>query len=196
MKKSLTKLIVSCTAVTAVAAAMAISASAATNYDSGATQFTNTNAVPAEAGKQATILVQAKTDSALTEGDIYYIDQEEASAAATKWATIKFAAALDDGDYVIKMGGEGVATIATEDVHVGTPVGPTYTLGDVDNNGDIDTVDALAVVNHFLEKVILTDEGALAAAEITGDGDIDTLDALEIVNYFLEKDNLIDGSKK
>lgn len=184
MKKSLTKFIVSCTAVTAVAAAMAMTASAA-NVQVAADKMsiTNANAVPAEAGKQATILVQKKTDSALTEGDIYYIDQAEASAA--NWGTIKFASALEDATYTLKMGGEGVATIVSEDFTVGGTTADVM-VGDVNGDEKILTNDAVAIVDYVLEKTDLND-AQLKAADTNVDGKVLTNDAVNIVDYVLEK---------
>lgn len=187
MKKSLTKLIVSCAAVTAVAAAMAVTASAA-NYDTGVTEITNSNAVPAAAGKQATILVQKKTDTALTEGDIFYIDQNEAAAA--NWATIKFAEGLEDGDYVIKMGGEGVTEIVSEEFTVGKVIDETedVLLGNVNRDKDetgkdiVDYQDATIMLEADAGLKTLTDDEKLLA-NINKDDVVDYSDATAALEH-------------
>ena len=56
--------------------------------------------------------------------------------------------------------------------------------GDVDNNGNINVLDILAVANHILGIVILTGE-ACDRADCDGNGTINILDALGIANVIL-----------
>lgn len=208
MKKSLTKLIVSCAAVTAVAAAMAVSASAAAGdvvYDKDTTTIKN-ELVYAEGNKpsgQATILVQKKTDSALTEGDILYIDQQASDGTVpTTWTSIKVAA-LADGTYVLKMGGTGVADLnaTTKEFTVGEvtpPAGDTIEVlvGDVnmdfkyDADGNlIQTInykDAVMILDKATGKVVLTtDQETLAL--VNDDTAINYKDAVCVLEHATNK---------
>ena len=58
--------------------------------------------------------------------------------------------------------------------------------GDVDNNGEIDTNDAILVINFFLQKIEL-DGKQQKAADVNGDGKIDTNDAIQIIKMYLGK---------
>ncbi|MFQ6092857.1 MAG: T9SS type A sorting domain-containing protein [bacterium] len=58
-------------------------------------------------------------------------------------------------------------------------------IGDVTGDGDINVMDVLAVVNHILGIVPITDPNTLCRADCNGDGDTNILDALGIVNVIL-----------
>ena len=173
MKKSLTKLITSCAAVAAVATAMAVSASAAT-YEEGVVTTGITSA--AADGAQATVLVY-KADSADTEATadtILYIDQQ--AKAEGLWSTL--ALTLEDGKYVIKMGGEG-ADVASEVLTVGDVVTGT---GDIDDTGTVDVMDAVAIVNNIMGTQTFTDEQK-ALADTDSNGVVDVMDAVNVVSF-------------
>ena len=56
--------------------------------------------------------------------------------------------------------------------------------GDVNGDGDIALLDAVLVLNHYLEKSLL--EGPyLEAADVNSDGDVGLLDAVMILNIYL-----------
>lgn len=59
---------------------------------------------------------------------------------------------------------------------------PAYTCGDVNGDGEIDSVDALAVLQHNVGIQLLKD-GALLAADAFEDGKIDSIDSLCILQY-------------
>ena len=59
------------------------------------------------------------------------------------------------------------------------------TMGDVNNDGDVDIADAIAVVNHILKKEATVFVNT--AADMNGDGVIDIGDAIAIVNVILKK---------
>lgn len=66
-----------------------------------------------------------------------------------------------------------------------TPAGetpPAYTLGDVDNNGAVDSADALLTLRYAMGLTSLSDH-ALAAADVDGNGTVDSADALTILRY-------------
>ena len=53
-------------------------------------------------------------------------------------------------------------------------------LGDVDENGRIDSADALLVLQHSVQLLVLEEQRALAG-EVSGDGSLDAADALLIL---------------
>ena len=59
------------------------------------------------------------------------------------------------------------------------------TMGDVNNDGDVDIADAIAVVNHILKKEATVFVNT--AADMNSDGIIDIGDAIAIVNVILKK---------
>lgn len=67
---------------------------------------------------------------------------------------------------------------------------PSYTLGDVNNDGTVDASDALAIINYFLKGVEFTDSNGdavdVAAGDVNGDTAVDASDALAVINYFLK----------
>jgi len=189
MKNSLTKLLVSCAAVMSVAALMAVSAYAddAVTYDKASKTITNGAAAPAglESGKQITILVQKETDSALTEGDIIYINQD-AFTGTVPWATIVTADELANGNYYLKMGGEGVTAITSElfevsDGESGEKV--TAIMGDVDRSGGVAAKDAMliaryAVGNEAAIAIVDKSVNSHKLADVDGNGTIAAKDAM------------------
>jgi hypothetical protein len=62
---------------------------------------------------------------------------------------------------------------------------PSYILGDVNGDGDVDIADAVCIVNHVVGKPNTT--FIEAAADANNDGDIDIADAVHIVNYVVGK---------
>lgn len=62
-----------------------------------------------------------------------------------------------------------------------------YTLGDVDENGDITPADALEVLKHAVGKITLAGNQYLAADVVKSDGGITVMDALEILKYSVGK---------
>lgn len=185
MKKSFTKLLVSCAAVMTVAAAMAVSANAATYADG---VIKTDKAVPAEAGKQATIIVYKDTKADVKAEDIVYINQDTTEAITALLGTgIPVAAdkIVEGQGYVIKMGGEGVAADAIVTDTFGE-VAVKY--GDVDGDEKVNTADAVAIVDHSLKKVVIeSDTAQYKAADVDASGVVNTADAVMVVDYALKK---------
>ncbi len=63
---------------------------------------------------------------------------------------------------------------------------PSFTLGDVNDDGKIDAKDALEVLKFAVDKTELTEVQQLAA-EVVGDDDINAKDALEILKFAVNK---------
>jgi len=200
MKKSLTKVLVSCAAVMSVAAMMSVSASAAdVTYANGT--ITNGATVPVENGKQATILVvEEAAESALTADAIKFIDQQEYTGT-NPWATIT--ATLENGNYVLKMGGEGVTDVVKQSFKVGDDVTPggdglEVLLGDVNMDwkiqGDgtvkqtINYKDAQMVLDAASKKITLTEQQKLLAnVDQDEKGTINYKDAQAILDHASQK---------
>ena len=135
-----------------------------------------------ESGKQYLLLVLSG-EGAPTEGNIAYIDQ----AAAGADGSIRFNAypsALTTGTYRVYIVGGG-SSFSTSNPAATFQVDQKYTLGDVDNNGKIDSADALLVLQHAVDQITLTETQQLAA-NVVKDANIDSADALKILQYAVD----------
>ncbi len=70
-------------------------------------------------------------------------------------------------------------------------VGGGPRLADINADGKINSIDALSVLQHSVEKIILTGE-ALASADVNGDGKVNSVDALVILQISTEKKSIWD----
>lgn len=61
-----------------------------------------------------------------------------------------------------------------------------YLYGDINADGFVNSLDALAAINHSIGKVTYTDE-ALKRADVNADGEVNANDALLILNYSIGK---------
>ena len=72
----------------------------------------------------------------------------------------------------------------------GTPSSPMLLtpkwilMGDVNNDGEVDVLDVLTLVNFIVGKTSSVSE---KAADMNGDGDVDVLDVLTLVNKIIGK---------
>lgn len=134
-----------------------------------------------EKGKQYLLLVLSG-EGAPTEDNIAYIDQ----AAAGEDGKVSFNAypsALTAGTYRVYIVGGSRAFSAGPAATF--QVDQKYTLGDVDNNGKIDSADALLVLQHAVDQITLTETQQLAA-NVVKDANIDSADALKILQYAVD----------
>lgn len=188
MKKSLTKILASCAVVASLTAVMAVSASAATTYDKDTATITTDLVSATDAGKQATVLVYKadSVDAEATAETIKFIDQQE--NAAGLWATIK--ATLDDGKYVIKMGGEnkedGTAVEVVSDTFtVGAAAGETVLKGDVNGKDGVTAADSLITlrytVNNDAAKAVINTPKQEFIADVNDKDGVTAADALIIL---------------
>lgn len=135
----------------------------------------------AEANKQYVVLVLNDGNTVPTESNVAYIDQNGTATFDVYPGTLENGKTYDvylssNADSGI----QGATKVLTFSYYA------AYKLGDVDEDGDIDTFDAMAVINHVLEKTELTGN-KLLAADVDGNSEINTFDAMKIVNYALEK---------
>lgn len=61
-----------------------------------------------------------------------------------------------------------------------------YTLGDVNNDGKVNTIDAIMILQHISKKITLNEKQMLAA-DTSKDGRISTMDAIRILQYISKK---------
>ena len=198
MKKVLCKVL-----ATSLASAMLLSTTALAAPELKASKEGTTLKVTVtglSASEESTLLA-VKAGTALStleanEKDIFYIDQTTATADGT--ASYEFS--IDGAsDLDVYSGYENMATDAKPMKEAvkqdggDTPTPGEFIYGDVNNDGDIDTLDAAAVIDYWLDGTefidVNTEEGykyGEQAADVNGDTDIDTLDAAAIIDYWLD----------
>lgn len=147
------------------------------DYYAGAVKF-GVEATGLTAGSQY-LLLMVSGDGAPGSDNIVYIDQQAADANGTV-AFTAYPQALGKGSYrIFLLGGDQTLNsgpAASFQAYV------PYTLGDVDNNGKIQAVDALAVLRH-VAKIETLDDTASLAADVDCDGKVKAVDALAILRY-------------
>lgn len=126
------------------------------------------------------LLLVVKGIEAPSEKNIVYIDQRAADSDG-KVSFNAYPSSLTKDDYRVYVVGENSA------YSQGTPTASfsyyqPYTLGDVNGDGEIDSLDALDILQHAVGKTPLTGT-KLLAADVNGDKEIDSLDALAILQY-------------
>ena len=147
-------------------------------YYAGTVKF-GVEATGLKAGSQY-LLLMVSGDGAPGADNIVYIDQQAADANGTV-AFTAYPQALDKGSYrIFLLGGE--QTLISGGLAVSFQAYVPYTLGDVDNNGKIQAVDALAVLRH-VAKIETLDDTASLAADVDCDGKVKAVDALAILRY-------------
>lgn len=129
------------------------------------------------------LIVKNGTNGALTGDSIYYIAQ--AAATDGKVAFTAYPKTMSSGSYTVYLTGGG-RTISS-----GAKVGSfdyyqAYTLGDVNEDGTIDSVDALKILQNWVGKIDLKSNQKLAA-DVNKDNAIDSVDALKILQLWIGK---------
>lgn len=117
-----------------------------------------------------------------TESNIVYIDQGGSANFKV------YPSRLKSGNYKIYITSSG----NDENLGVGTPVASfsyyeyiPYTLGDVNGDENIEVGDAVLVLQHVVETIVLTGDRFLAA-DVTRDGALEVGDAVKILQYVVE----------
>ena len=114
-----------------------------------------------------------------TADNIAYIDQMAATGASVNFTA--YPKELTKGTYYVYLVGGG-KTFADSQV-ASFKCDQKYTLGDVNEDGVINTLDALAILQNAAELKTLTDAQKLAADVAKPFGMINTLDALRVLQY-------------
>lgn len=119
------------------------------------------------------------------EGNLVYIDQTAPESGSVTFTV--YPSRLESG----KLYNVYLSSNADAGVTALTKAGSfryyvPYTLGDVNDDGAINTRDAMACFSHFVKKNVLTGN-AFLAADITGEGVVNTQDGMRILSYYLKK---------
>lgn len=149
-----------------------------TDYYAGAVKF-GVKATGLTAGSQY-LLLMVSGDGAPGADNIVYIDQQAADANGTV-AFTAYPQALGKGSYRIFLLG-GDQTLSSGGLAASFQAYVPYTLGDVNDDGTIDSADALLVLKHSVHLLDL-DAVQQLAANVNKDNTIDSSDALLILRY-------------
>lgn len=131
------------------------------------------------------LLLVVKGTGAPSEKNIVYIDQQAADSNG-KVSFNAYPSSLTKDNYCVYVVGENSA------YSQGTPTASfsyyqPYTLGDVDDNGTINTNDAVMVLKHCAETATLENgSSAYMAADVDKNGILNTNDAVQILRYIAE----------
>ena len=151
-------------------------------YYAGAVKF-GVEATGLKAGSQY-LLLMVSGDGVPGADNIVYIDQQAADANGTV-AFTAYPQALGKGSYRIFLLG-GDQTLSSGGLAASFQAYVPYTLGDVNDDGTIDSADALEALLFFVESKTPTETERLAA-DVNKDGTIDSYDALQMLRYFVEE---------
>lgn len=150
-------------------------------YYAGAVKF-GVEAMGLTAGSQY-LLLMVSGDGAPGADNIVYIDQQAADANGTV-AFTAYPQALGKGSYrIFLLGGDQTLNsgpAASFQAYV------PYTLGDVNDDGTIDSEDSLWALRYLVKLDTPTDQQRLAA-DVNRDGTVDSEDALLILRYFVKQ---------
>ena len=154
--------------------------------------------VIADMGDQVTVVVVPAGATDITDANIYYINQDANSGAATMLTAMGTKALEADTDYEIWVGGSNgtikkgffTTKVATPEEPEGIPVA----LGDANQVGGVEILDVLAVLDHLagIDGATLTGAGAFAA-DANQVGGIEILDVLAILDHLAGIDGAILG---
>ena len=187
----LSKLLVSCVAAGALAAACTTAAFAAdavtATYADGKVTISGFGEYAKNVNGDFTLLVLSE-DTTVTSDNansiIKQIDQFGVTGDTyTKEVTV---GELDPNKtYYVRLGGAEVSDLYANGfvaTTFSTSTTPQYTLGDVNNDGDINVNDSLLVKQSEVKLVTLTDTQQLAA-DVNKDGEVNVNDSLKIKQY-------------
>ena len=132
-------------------------------------------------GNQYLLLV-LKEQGVPTEKNIVYIDQAAAQNGSVSFTA--YPSALTKGTYHVYLVGGGTAFAQSQVASF--EYDKKYTLGDVNDDGAIDSEDALMALQIFT-KIITPTETQRLAADVNRDTTIDSEDALLILRYFVKQ---------
>lgn len=112
-----------------------------------------------------------------TERNLQYIDQQNITDTTE---FILFPKQMEPGTYNVYVSTDSVKLTKVASLEYGTE--PEYTLGDIDENDEIDIRDALEALRASAKIVTLT-ERQIKAADVNRDSVVDVRDALLLLRY-------------
>lgn len=139
----------------------------------------------AESGKEYLVIVTEGQNVTPDANNIVYIDQVTASGDSVSFNV--YPRTLTSGKtYSVRISTNAANGALAEKGSF--QYYAAYTLGDVNEDGEVTIMDAMAVVNHVVENSVLTGNKLLAANVDTSSAskDVNILDAMKIVNYVVE----------
>ena len=170
------------------------------SYADGVAKLADDSAIDATHQWTVVIIDAEKENSNLQASDLYYINQ--GTSAEGFWVTNGMGTKVDlttlvnetttEKNFIIRIGGE---TITEAQGIIQVPFSIKYTtagreiqLGECDGiTSAIDSGDAMAILNHFVSRSLLTGD-ALIAAECDGiTSAIDAGDAMAVLEHFTGK---------
>ena len=114
-----------------------------------------------------------------TESNLQYIDQQNIKKDQTA-EFILFPKQMETGTYNVYVSTNNADLTQVASLEYGTE--PEYTLGDIDENDEIDIRDALVALRASAKIVTLT-ERQIKAADVNRDNEVDVRDALLLLRY-------------
>lgn len=130
---------------------------------------------------QQYLLLVLKGEGVPTADNIAYIDQMAATDASVDFTA--YPKELTKGKYYVYLVGGGTAFAQSQVASF--EYDKKYTLGDVNEDGDIDIKDVAELLNHVVKNKTLIGN-AFLAADVEKDGEIDIRDAAKILNYIVK----------
>ena len=128
---------------------------------------------------QQYLLLVIKGEGVPTAENIAYIDQAAAQNGSVSFTA--YPSALTKGEYYVYLVG------ADKPFNIVAPAATfqydqRYTLGDVNEDGKVNSVDAMRVLQFVVGKTTLSDV-QLLAADVNGDKKVNTVDAMRILQF-------------
>ena len=130
-------------------------------------------------GEQTLVLLLAGESSVPTAENLQYIDQQASDGSSISF-TLKPKELTAGTSYSVYLSTTSKAVTRVASFQYGEK--PAYTLGDVNNDGKINSTDALLVLQYAVNTVSL-DSAQQMAADVNRDGKINSTDALLILQY-------------
>lgn len=132
------------------------------------------------------ILLVKGDDLPVVDNAILYIDQLTADATTEDFIVKPIVPEVGEKlTLYISSNAADAKLISIPMVYSSDVVTPAYTRGDVNDDGSINLVDVLTVLDHYLEVTPLTGD-ALLAADVNVDGSANLVDVLAILDHYLE----------
>ena len=132
-------------------------------------------------GEQTLVLLLAGKSSVPTAENLQYIDQQASDGSIS--FTLKPKELTAGTSYSVYLSTTSKAVTKVASFQYGEK--PAYTLGDVNDDGNIDAKDAVLVLRYAAKLADLNSQQQLSA-DVNADGAIDAKDAVKILRYAAE----------
>ena len=157
-----------------------------TDYYANAVKF-GVTASGLEADQQYLLLVlkgdaSGTAPSVPTADNIAYIDQMAATDTGVTFAA--YPKEMTKGTYYVYLVGGGTAFADSQVASF--EYDQKFTLGDVNDDGSIDSVDAMKILQSWVGKITLTETQKLAG-DVNSDKAVDSVDAMKILQFWIGK---------